>query len=48
MPTELGYLEGEDGDCANFGVSRLVKIISCACGCIINSAWRNVDIARRR
>jgi hypothetical protein len=25
MPTEFGYFEGEDGNCANFSVSRLEK-----------------------
>jgi hypothetical protein len=25
MPTEFGYFEGEDGDNANFSVSRLGK-----------------------
>jgi hypothetical protein len=48
MPTKFRYLEGEDGDCTNFGVSLLVKRISCACGCIFNNTWSSISIARRR
>jgi hypothetical protein len=48
MPTEFGYFEGEDGGITNFSVSKLGKIISCACGCIYNNTRRNIETTRRR
>jgi hypothetical protein len=48
MPAELGYIEGENGDNANFSVSIVGKRISCACGCICNSTRNSINIARRR
>jgi hypothetical protein len=48
VPTNLGHIEGENGDNVNFGVSILVKKISCACGCICNNNWNNINTTKRR
>jgi hypothetical protein len=48
MLEELGYFEREDGNYVNFSISILGKIISCACGCIFNSARSSTNTARRR
>jgi hypothetical protein len=36
MPRDLGHIEKEYGDNTNFELSKLEKIISCACGCFIH------------
>jgi hypothetical protein len=45
---EFRYLEGEYGDNANFGVSKLVKGISCACEFICNNTWISINTNRIR
>jgi len=48
MPAELGYIEGENGDISNFRFSKLVQVISYACGYIFNRTWSSTNTTMRK
>ena len=48
MLGEIGHPEGEDGHCANIGISILEVVIPCTCGCLFHSIGNYFGLARRR